>query len=331
MTTYRNACRAILRVLVIFPGALGDLMCVMPAIDAIARRHAGASVELMARNELAELAGGRTAIARAHSIDGREVSALFTDERSESARRLFSQFDRIYSFFASDDARFRSGLAAATSGEVSFHQFRPDDYGHVAKAYLRAIGEADSSSLPRLEPNADDLAAAGRALRQSGCGVSKFIAIFPGSGSPAKNWPADRFAALATTPGKRSEILRCAGPAPIDSIVVLGPAEEALEPIFRDAGIPVLNNLDLPTVAGIARMASAFVGNDSGVSHLAAAVGTSGVAIFGPTDAARWRPMASRPGQRIETIRRLPLQAIELREVASLLSKICSASSNIID
>ena len=100
-------------------------------------------------------------------------------------------------------------------------------------------------------------------------------------------------------------------------MVVLGPAEGSLEPIFRDAGIRVLKDLDLPTVAAIARLAVAFVGNDSGVSHLAAAVGTPGLAIFGPTDPARWRPL----GSRIDILRRNPIDSIEVEEVAVALSK----------
>lgn len=302
-------------------------MCVVPAIGAIARRHAGASIELMARSELARLAAGRSVVGRGYSIDARELSALFTAEPSGDARKFFGQFERIYSFFASDDAGFRARLAAATDGEVSFHPFRPDGDGHVAAAYLRAIGDADSSSAPTLGPKADDLAAAERVLGQAGCGSSGFIVIFPGSGSAAKNWAAEKFVALATTLAGRSGILRAATTRENDKCasvaIVLGPAEHALEPVFRHAGLTVLKGLDLPTVAGIARMASAFVGNDSGVSHLAAAVGASGVVIFGPTDPARWRPVASRAGQRIEIVRGAGLGAIEPREVLLAFERAC--------
>src|SRR5580692_5203700 len=107
MTPGTQATRSIQRVLVIFPGALGDLTCLMPALAAISRRHPGASVELMARFELARLVAGRSVVARAHSIDAREVGELFTEETAEKARGFFGEFDRIYSFFASDDARFR--------------------------------------------------------------------------------------------------------------------------------------------------------------------------------------------------------------------------------
>ena len=86
-----RSARSINRVLVIFPGALGDLMCLMPALAAISRRHPGASVELMARLELAQLVAGRSVVARAHSIDTREVGELFAIETSGGARRFFAR------------------------------------------------------------------------------------------------------------------------------------------------------------------------------------------------------------------------------------------------
>lgn len=339
MTPEKKASRSIRRVLVIFPGALGDLMCLMPALGAISRRHPGASVELMARLELARLAAGRTVVAHGHSIDAREVGSLFADDTSGNARRFFADFDRIYSFFASDDRRFRARLAAATDGYVSFHPFRPGDGGHVSAAYLRAteIGIDDPALAvdSRLEPTPDDLAAASRAIVQSQSGSSNLIVIFPGSGSPGKNWPADKFAALASmlssgasaaAPEKRitwpsipANALCVA--APEKSVaVILGPAEISIEPIFRESGVPVLKHLDLPTVAAIARLASAFVGVDSGVSHLAATAGASGVVIFGPTDPARWRPLSPGAGGQIEVLRRTPIDSIEPDEVAGALN-----------
>ena len=274
------------RVLVIFPGALGDFVCVLPAIDALAKRHRGCSIVLMARAELARLATGRTAVARGHSIDASHVSALFNESDSASlqAREFFAGYERIYSFFASGDANFRARLGAATGGKVSFHPFRPlDDDSHephVAAAYLRSIGEADAPMHPRIEPIRDDLRAAADAIANARCDPANLIAIFPGSGSLGKNWPLDKFAALARILRERSSV-----------VFILGPAESAMEQILREHELPVLNNLDLGTVAGIARLAAGFVGNDSGVSHLAAAADARGVVIFGPTDAARWRPL----------------------------------------
>jgi heptosyltransferase III len=301
------------RVLVIFPGALGDLMCFLPALGAIAQRHRGASVELMARFEVARLAVGRTVVQRAHSIDAREVGGLFSDQPAGDARGFFGGFDRIYSFFASDDERFRGRLEAATDAVVSFYPFRPVGDGHVSEAYLHAI-DADAVLVEaRLEPTADDLAAAARVLAQSKCDTSNLIVIFPGSGSPSKNWPAEKFAALASklSLSKRASIA-----------IILGPAEASIETIFRESGAAVITQLELPVVAAVARLAAAFVGNDSGVSHLAAAVGASGVAIFGATDPARWRPVGA---GRVDVIRGEPIDSIEVAEVVAALAKFVAA------
>src|SRR5258705_213721 len=176
-------------------------------------------------------------------------------------------------------------LGAAAGGEVSFHPFRPSDGGshepHVAAAYLRSIGELDAPLLhPQIEPNRDDLRGAADAIAKARCNLSTLIAIFPGSGSPAKNWPLDKFAILARILSERSSV-----------VFILGPADSAMEQRLREYELPVLKGLDLGTVAGIARLATGFVGNDSGVSHLAAGTGAPGVVIFGPSDPQRWRPL----------------------------------------
>jgi heptosyltransferase III len=300
------------RVLVIFPGALGDLMLVAPAIAAVAARHRDSATELMARADLARFAIGRMRIARGHSIDRREVSALFNGDTDSlrAACEFFGQFERIYSFFAADDASFRARLEAAAGGVVTFHPFRPDAGGHVADAYLRSIGESRSaatSAAPLIAPNADDLERASAALARARRDASRLVLLFPGSGSAAKNWPRERFAALA-------ELIARDGPAPV---FVLGPAEDSMRGYFAARGFAEWSELELGTLAGLARLARAFVGNDSGVSHLAAAVGTPGVALFGPTDPARWAPRG-----RVTMIRRAPLDALEPAEVADALREL---------
>ncbi len=294
------------RVLVIFPGALGDLICLGPALRALARRHHDATLELMAREELARFAVDRmgvarigitrTGIARSHSIDRREVAALFAEEPD---------------LFASDDARFRRALeAAAAPGAVSFHAFRPAAPGHVAAGYLDEIGErGEPPDVPldaHFEVLADDIAEATQALARLGLGDTRVVLFFPGSGSPHKNWPAENFAALAD-----------ALPQSLRALVVLGPAESTLEPLFVARGIARLRDQPLGMIAGLARLAAGFVGNDSGVSHLAAAAGAPGVAIFGPTDPDRWRPLG-----RVRVVRALKLADLALAEVASALREI---------
>jgi ADP-heptose:LPS heptosyltransferase len=302
-------------ILVIFPGALGDLICLIPTLRALARQHARAPLELMARAELARFATGRLGVSHGHSIDRREVAQLFAVAAGRiaiEALAFFGSFAQVYSFFAADDGNFRSALDAATGSRASYLPFRPPAAEHVAAGYLREIareigtdvGEELAKGLDcSFELFREDLDRAEDRLAGLGLEVGKYALILPGSGSIAKNWPADNFVALAEALTSR-----------IRPLVVLGPAEMGLEPIFSARRLPVVANLELAEVAALARLAGCFVGNDSGVSHLAAAAGARGVAIFGPTDPARWRPLG-----RTTVIRREPLSALSPSEVAPAL------------
>ena len=293
-------------VLVIFPGALGDLICLLPALRALVRHYSGCSVELMARGELAEFAVGRMGVARGHSIDRREVSLLFNPaaDAAAQASEFFGAFRTIHSFFGSGDARLREVLPLACPGEVFFHPFRPQAAGHVAAAYLDALGEPqapDDSRPPaaRLDLQPVDLAEAQRLIGRLGAEPGRYVLLMPGSGSPAKNWPAENYLQL----GLKLARSTCVA-------IVLGPAETDLEGHFST--LQTIRTPALGTLAGLARLSSGFVGNDSGVSHLAAAAGARGVVIFGPTDPARWRPLGA-----VKVIQRMPLADLPWQQVAA--------------
>jgi len=317
------------RVLVIFPGALGDLICLLPALRELIRRYRGCSVELMARAELADFAVGRMGIDRGHSIDRREMSLLFSpaDDAAEEAAEFFGAFASIHSFFGFTDSRIRQVLPRACRGAVFFHPFRPEVEGHISAAYLKALGEegvaGDLEALQApspqpspmekwgrgsewggLELSDGDLAEARRLADSFGAEAGQFVMLMPGSGSPAKNWPVENYIQLARHLEKSISVL-----------TVLGPAEAHLEAAF--SRFATISNPALGALAGLARISSAFVGNDSGVSHLAAAAGARVVVIFGPTDPARWRPLG-----RVSVLRRMPLHDLPWREVAAALEMV---------
>jgi hypothetical protein len=101
-----------------------------------------------------------------------------------------------------------------------------------------------------------------------------FAVIHPFGGSPAKEWPLERFRELAENLSCRMPVCWCAGP------------EDRLEGAVRKD--------DLGDLAEWIARARVFIGNDSGISHLAAAVGTPVVALFGPTDPSVWAPRGGR-------------------------------------
>ena len=108
--------------------------------------------------------------------------------------------------------------------------------------------------------------------------------LHPGSGSPKKNWPLERFLALATALRDR---------AGLQPVFTLGEADAAIAERLatsHEQAVPVLSGLSLVELAEVLATCRGYVGNDSGITHLAAALGVPVVALFGPTDPAVWGP-----------------------------------------
>lgn len=131
------------------------------------------------------------------------------------------------------------------------------------------------------------------------------VILHAGSGSKRKNWPIDRFVALGRTLAREG----------FKVIWTKGPADE--EPPVGAHDFEILESPPLVVLAATLATARAFVGNDSGVSHLAAAVGAPTLALFGPTRDAVWRP----DGAFARTMR-APEGKLERLEVASVMAAV---------
>jgi ADP-heptose:LPS heptosyltransferase len=111
------------------------------------------------------------------------------------------------------------------------------------------------------------------------------VVIHPGSGSAAKCWPIDNFAALIETLETQLSVR---------TVIVTGYADTAigasLRALIHTAKPLVAENWPLLPTASLIGQAAVFVGHDSGLTHLAAALGRPTVAIFGPTDSEVWGP-----------------------------------------
>jgi ADP-heptose:LPS heptosyltransferase len=116
-----------------------------------------------------------------------------------------------------------------------------------------------------------------------------FLAIHPGSGSPSKNWPAQRFASFV-------QARESAAPW----LLVIGPGdEEATSPLAALPGAVPVRDLPLRPLGALLSQAALYLGNDSGITHLAAAAGAPTLALFGPTDPTTWSPL----GPHVEVLR----------------------------
>jgi heptosyltransferase-2 len=259
----------------------------------------------MANDDLIRLAVGRMGVDRGHSIHDQAVAQLFKqqiDGVEERMKSAFGGFTRIYSFFGAKDPDFRRNLKRVCPDTLCL-PFAPEGSGHMARRYLAAIGAESDSIDIRMDLTADDRQVAQDLLNRTGLKTNGYVLLLPGSGGREKNWPAERFCELA-------DLLR----DHLQVAAIIGPAETEQKKILRDCGIVLLEGLELGTMAALAWCSRAFVGNDSGVSHLAACSGARGVVIFGPTNPEIWRPLGD-----VRVLKSQPIAALEVTEVRSAL------------
>lgn len=271
--------------LVLFPGALGDFLCLLPTLVALRARHRGRML-LIANTAVSQLL--RLADVDHASIDRQEMAQLFVAEpiASSSAQQLLGGFDRVYSWTGFGNPDFHRHMAAVTGGRVDVYPFRGmEPREHAVDYYARCAGVIPRS--PVAEFIADDPGWFAGVQRQND--FERGFAVFhAGSGSPRKNWQG--FPALIQwwKESAHAPAVLLRGPAEIERGVGAGNHIHRID--TGEGADLVVGGLTLPQVAVLLRRARLYVGNDSGISHLAAAVGTRGVALFGPTDPAVWSP-----------------------------------------
>ncbi len=176
----------------------------------------------------------------------------------------------------------------------------PGERRHVSQLFADSLGpEFDSKvGLPKIkiELNPDDVDQGLTWLAKHGWGSGEpLVALHPGAGNTLKRWPISRFIDL----GRRLSLISNA-----KLLVIEGPAEEGItESIAQQlqAGrVIAVRSLPLRLVASLLVQCKVFVGNDSGIAHLAAGLGVSSIVLFGPTLPQHWAPL----GEHVESLRR---------------------------
>ncbi|MCX6997650.1 MAG: glycosyltransferase family 9 protein [Kiritimatiellaeota bacterium] len=296
------------RILVLRGGAIGDFILTLPALQKLRARWPTAYIELVGYPHIADLALAGGLVERVVSLDKAEMARFFArGTRFTGAQREHVQsFDLVVSYLHDPDDVVRQNLLMAGARQVIYGSplLRA---GHAIEQFLQPLETlalyAEGAERPQLALRAelrqrgrDGLAA--RGLR------GPVLAVHPGSGSPHKNWPADRFIALIRA--LRDDL------APL---LVLGEADQPLAPVLARElpDVAVLTGCALVEVAAVLAACRAYVGNDSGITHLAAALGLPVVALFGPTDPEAWGPrgpavrIVQAPDGRLEEV---PLVAV---------------------
>jgi ADP-heptose:LPS heptosyltransferase len=272
--------------LVIHPGALGDVLLAVPALVHLA--HLGLRTTLAVQSRLVALFGGSGLVEEVRDLESLGLHRLFVEPADPGALGAAGAHDAIVSWFGAADPTFRASLVAAARSVVVARATPPAGAGrHVARHLLETL--APLGPLPSDWPDARfgvaaaDRDAAAAWLDARGIEPATAIVLQPGAGSASKIWPG--FATLARR-------LRDGGAAVVS---LAGPADRAIvEALVSDGAVDqdlLARDWPLPRVAALFSLARAAVGNDSGPTHLAAAVGCPTVAVFGPSDPAVWAPL----------------------------------------
>jgi heptosyltransferase-3 len=258
----------------IFPGALGDLLLALPTLRALRARHAGPAT-LVVPEPLRALAGLTGVANRVASLDDASSAWLFG---GDTLPPWLEGRPSVHSWLGTR-TDLRDRLASVAASVTLLRVERGPGTVHAADAYARAaglrLGRARSWRDAQVCP-----AESAMAWRLLGSVPRPLLAVHRGAGAAAKRWSPAAFAAVVAR-------WQAAGGGVVE---LLGPAEAC------DAatdGAAAVRDWPLPDVAALLARVDAYVGNDSGVSHLAAAVGAPTVVVFTATPSRRWRPLGA--------------------------------------
>ena len=250
-----------MRTLVVHTGGIGDLLLACPALGRLAASGPIEMAGQVRRLELAQMAG---IAQRVWSLDSIDFSSVFCDPSSRLSA-FAKRFD-LAVIWMRDDGRIADALRFCGIPRVRcFPGLPPADWARHASEYYLECLEFHHAAAVRVAVKAEPICP---------------IIIHPGSGGSHKNWPIGHF---MTVEEALVESGRRVG-------WCLGPAEEGV--ILRP-GSRTVNRETLADLAGVLGGARLYIGNDSGITHLAAAVGCPTVAVFGPTAPAVWAPCGS--------------------------------------
>ena len=284
------------RICLVHAGAVGDFVLALRLVRLLKSTWPGATVQVLGRADTARVALGRAGIDGITSLEMPGLHTFFADDLELDARcaGYFRQFDLIIDMLGGRGGIFGRRIRQACQARVVSieTQPRPDHIGHISDQWIDDLLAADIGLTPHrpgpprilFEPT-ERLEARARLQKLTPAVGQPIVLLHPGSGSPDKCWPTESFQGLAMTlPQTDVSPMFMVGPVELDR-----GGEDMIKALVEFA--PVLRDLALPDAAALIAAANAYVGNDSGMTHVAAAVETPTVALFAPTDPTTWAPL----------------------------------------
>jgi heptosyltransferase-1 len=282
------------RFLVVRLGSLGDIVHTFPAVAALRASFPSADITWLTHPRWFELVASSGLISEVWPVDSRDLRSVCQVIAKIRSKPWHAAIDyqglwkaAFLPFFGGVPKRV--GFSSATIREMGVPILYTDRVvckaTHIAnqngELSLRAGSRQGVAPFSLRVGQQDD-----HRVRADLCnaGLDRYVVLSPGGGWRAKCWPAERFGALCQK--IRAEL-------GLRSVINYGPGEESLaEDVRRASGnaSPMVYDGEMGTLMALLRSAQCIVGGDTGPLHLAVALGTRAVALFGPTDPARNGP-----------------------------------------
>lgn len=299
------------RVLVVRLRSIGDTVLATPSLLALKRFLPHAAIDILVEDWVAPVLASHPYVDNVITVRKGGIAS-----RVGVARRLrANRYDVVYNLHGGTTATLLT-RATGAKHRVGFETYQyarlhnhlaPSssalwrrDKTHSAEQQLALLGwtGVPVTDRPRTQlavtPEADEAVTA--KLRQADLGETPFVLVHPAAAFATKQWSAEKF----------GRVIRELSEQGLPVVVITTPEQtETLAELQRHAPAPVVsfNDLSLPEVTALLTRARLFVGNDSGIAHMAAAVETPAVVIFGSSNIAHWRPWVSdAPGSAAEIV-----------------------------
>lgn len=313
-------------ILVIRGGAIGDFILTLPVLAALRSQFPGIRLEVLGYPHIAQLAVAGGLADAARSIEASALAGFFARDGTlnPSLQAYFASFAIVFSYLYDPDGVFQANVARCSKATFFAGPHRPDDAGaiHATRIFLKPLERLaifDADPVPRLKLALQSHLPSPASAQEPWLRTESFtIAVHPGSGSERKNWPEARWFELL-------HLLLAA--TSCDLLLVGGEAEgarlERLAERLPSGRIQVARSLPLAALASELTHCRAFVGHDSGISHLAAALGVPSLILWAHTAEAVWRPLGPSISilRHTEGLSSLPASAV-LAQLLALLHAV---------
>jgi len=273
-----------LHILIIRPGAIGDALLSFPVLKALREHYTGAHITLVSNAQVLPLALAFGVADEVGDYQDIQWSELFSSNGTPALQELLQQIELAICWLRDPGGMVEHNLRMNGIRRLIIAPGRPPEGArvHVVEYLAQTVG----LSIERSQCNVPSLNINPGSLEGPACDC---VAIHPGSGGPQKCWPVIHFAAVIERLWQQNRpVLLLAGPADTErvrdliNLVATPPRPE----MFK-----TLTNEPLLEVARHLQPCRCYLGNDSGITHLAAMLGVPTVALFGPSDPAVWEPV----------------------------------------